>query len=46
MKLQTEEVDEVRWIDIAEFEQWIKEKKEALVPHEEEYEKLLELLKS
>ncbi len=46
MKLQAEEVDKVRWIDIPEFEQWVKEKKENLVPHEEEYEKLLEFLKS
>jgi len=46
LKLQAEEVDEVRWIDISEFEQWIKEKKESLVPHEEEYERLLEFLKS
>ena len=44
LKLQAEEVDEVRWIDIPEFAQWIKDKKESLVPHEEEYERLLEFL--
>jgi len=46
LKLQAEEVAEVRWIDIPEFEQWIKGKKESLVPHEEEYGKLLAFLKN
>jgi len=46
LELQTEEVDEVRWISIPEFEQWVKEKKMALVPHEEEYGKLLEFMRN
>ncbi len=46
LKLSEEEVEEVRWIDIGEFERWVKEKEETLVPHEEEYKKLLEYLKA
>jgi isopentenyldiphosphate isomerase len=44
LKLAPDEVEEVRWIDIKDFEEWIKGEKEAVIPHEEEYRKLLEYL--
>jgi isopentenyl-diphosphate delta-isomerase len=45
MKIQKEELQAIRWIDIAEFELWLQGKGEAIVPHEEEYRKLLEIFK-
>ena len=44
LNLQHEEVDEARWIPIGEFKSWVSGKGEPVVPHEEEYRKLLEFL--
>jgi len=43
-KLSADEVEEVRWISIEELKKWIKDDQELLVPHYEEYEKLIEYL--
>ncbi|MES3032051.1 MAG: NUDIX domain-containing protein [Patescibacteria group bacterium] len=44
LKLQAEEVEEARWIDIKDLEKWVKGEGEKLVSHEEEYKKLFEYL--
>jgi isopentenyl-diphosphate delta-isomerase type 1 len=44
MKLQKEEVDEVRWLDIEEFKKWINGEGEKMVSHNDEYTKLLQYL--
>ncbi len=43
--IETEEVGEVRWLNKEEFQKWIRGEGEPLVPHAEEYEKILEYLK-
>ena len=43
-KIQVEEVEELRWISILEFREWVDEKKENLTPNREEYIILLEYL--
>jgi isopentenyl-diphosphate delta-isomerase type 1 len=45
LKIEPEEVEEVRWVRNEEFEKWISGKVELLVPHTGEYEKILEYLK-
>src|SRR3989338_2527241 len=42
--LPPDEVEEVRWLDISEFKKWIAGQGEAIVPHDEEYKRLLEHL--
>jgi len=44
LRIQQDEVDEVRWVDVGKFEEWILGQGETLVPHEEEHRKLLEHL--
>lgn len=44
LKLQIEEVEEVKWVDISTLKEWTKESNEMLVPHKEEYEKLFDYL--
>jgi isopentenyldiphosphate isomerase len=43
-KIKPSEVEEIRWIDLKEFKEWVLGKGEPLVPHDEQYEKLLEYL--
>jgi len=43
-KIQYEEVEELRWIPIAEFKKWVDEKRDNLTPNWEEYEILLKYL--
>ena len=43
-KIDSFEVEEIRWLDTKEFKKWIKEGKELLTPHNGEYEMLLEYL--
>ncbi|HEV7702510.1 MAG TPA: NUDIX domain-containing protein [Candidatus Paceibacterota bacterium] len=43
-KTEPDEVTEIRWLGIEEFKEWVLGKGEPLVPHKEEYEKLLEYL--
>ncbi len=45
LKLSSEEVEEVRWISIKDFELWAKGQGERLVPHPEEYSRLLKHLR-
>ena len=41
LKIQIDEVEEMRWVSKEEFEKWIRGEGEILVPHEEEYKILL-----
>lgn len=45
LEIDSHEVEEVKWIDIEEFKRWISGEREAMVPHKEEYQRLLEYLK-
>lgn len=45
IKLQTEEVSEVKWVSISELEDVAKNKTTGYVPHPEEYQKLVSYLK-
>ncbi|MBP6858215.1 MAG: NUDIX domain-containing protein [Candidatus Pacebacteria bacterium] len=45
LKLQESEVDEVKYVDIKDFEQWVQNKRDDLCNHSEEYQKLLSFLK-
>lgn len=45
LKIPSDEVEEARWIDIEEFSKWINGEREAMVTHEEEYQKLLDYLR-
>jgi isopentenyldiphosphate isomerase len=44
--LQSEEVEDTRWIDIDEFKIWTQGKGELLVPHSEEHQRLLQYLEA
>ncbi len=44
-KTEHNEVTEVRFLDLEEFQKWISGAGEPLAPHEEEYKKILEYLK-
>jgi isopentenyl-diphosphate delta-isomerase type 1 len=43
--LQPEEVTEMRYIDVSEFEQWVREGRKDMVPNATEYPMLIERLK-
>lgn len=43
--VEKDEVDEVKWVDLKEFALWTQGKGAVLVPHPEEYKRLLEILK-
>jgi len=45
LKIQEEELDQLKWISIMEFEKWVTEKRSDLVPHESEYAILFKHLK-
>lgn len=45
LKIQEEELDQLKWISIMEFEKWVAEKRLDLVPHESEYVILFKYLK-
>lgn len=42
--IEPEEIEEVRWLELPEFKEWIKGRGEPMVPHEEEYKLLLSRL--
>jgi len=44
LKLPPDEVEEARWLDIEEFKKWVNGSGGPLVPHPEEYKRLLEHL--
>lgn len=44
LSLQKEEVEQVRWISLEEFNEWRKGGAEPLVPHEDEYTRLLAVI--
>lgn len=44
IKIQKEEVEAVKLLSLEEFKNWVKGKGEKMVPHEEEYAKLIEYL--
>ena len=46
IKIQNEEVEAVKFLTIDEFKKWIKGEGEKMVPHKEEYAKLLEYLET
>lgn len=45
-KLQADEVEKVQWLDIQEFEKWVKGDGEPMVPHPEEHKLILKKLSS
>jgi 8-oxo-dGTP pyrophosphatase MutT (NUDIX family) len=46
LKIQEEELDQLKWLPISEFQKWINEKRTDLVPHDEEYKILFKYLES
>ncbi len=46
LKIQEEELDQLKWLPISEFQEWINEKRTDLVPHDEEYKILFKYLES
>lgn len=44
LKIQKEEIDDVRYISKEELKTWVEEERENLVPHKEEYELLFNFL--
>jgi isopentenyl-diphosphate delta-isomerase type 1 len=46
IKIDPDEVDQIRWITIPDFEKWTQDGGEPMVPHKEEYERLLKHLQS
>ncbi len=44
LKLETKEVDELRWISVDTFENWTKSEEKILADHPEEYAKLIQYL--
>jgi isopentenyldiphosphate isomerase len=45
VKLQKEEVSEIKWFSIGEIKDILKEKREGYLIHEKEYEALIDLIK-
>ena len=46
LKIEKNEVDEVRWLDLETFEKWTKSEEKMLADHEEEYSKLISYLRN
>lgn len=44
LKMQDGEVDDLKWLSLEEFKQWIKDKKSDLLSHPEEFELLIKRL--
>ncbi len=44
LTIELKEVEEVRWLELPEFKEWVKGRGEPMVPHEEEYGLLLSKL--
>lgn len=45
LRFPEDEVEEMRWVNVAEFKQWISEGRKDIVPHSEEYSRLFKYIK-